>query len=584
MRGYFCMTIDLLKGWKFCPGEAKRWERADHNICYNVTKAGKEVGDMKVFLHENPWEEVSIPHDWNTGQLSQPDASPSNGFKPRGTAWYYNEFVMPEYDENDCILLEFEGIMGESVVYVNGVLAARNETGYTGFTTDVSDYLLAGEKNMIVVSVDNTRWEGWWYEGAGIYRPVHMYIKPAVHFSHRGTFVDPVLDGSEWTVRVACSVESSLRKPAAYAVDSKICSPQGELLCEMTAEGQCEAFGTGAVTLCGRVSAPELWSPSDPVLYTVKNSLLIDGEEAECEEIRFGFRHIEWTDHGMFLNGSKTPVNGICCHQDHAGVGIALNRSLIRYRVKKLKEMGCIAYRCAHNCPSEDFLNACDELGMLVMAENRHYRSSDEVMKQLDEMVKLCRNHPSVFLYSLFNEEPWQAEKRGLRIAEKMLRRVKESDDTRAVTAAMNGGVLTRENASDVLDVAGMNYFIYDYGKYAERRPGHPMVGTENGPLYATRGVYKDDEKKQVYNAYGLTTAPFGQLLQDTMEQVRAAEHVAGQFVWGGFDYRGEPQPFEWPSVFSHWGLTDNCGFEKDTFYMLRSYYSDEPMVHLLPH
>ena len=205
-------------------------------------------------------------------------------------------------------------------------------------------------------------------------------------------------------------------------------------------------------------------------------------------------------------------------------------------------------------------------------------------MKQLDEMVLLCRNHPCVFLYSLFNEEPWQAEKRGRRMAEKMLRRVRRSDATRAVTAAMNGGVLTRENASDVLDVAGMNYYVNDYMKYAERRPGHPMVATENGPLYATRGVYKDDAEKQVYNSYGLTTAKFGQPLQETMEKVNAAEHVAGLFVWGGFDYRGEPQPFEWPSVFSHWGLTDNCGFEKDTFYMLRSYYSEEPMVHLLPH
>lgn len=229
------------------------------------------------------------------------------------------------------------------------------------------------------------------------------------------------------------------------------------------------------------------------------------------------------------------------------GVGIAVTRSLLRYRVAKLKAMGCNAYRCAHNCPSRELLEICDDLGMMVMAENRHYRSSEEVMRQLDELTLL---------------------------------------DTRAVTAAMNGGVLTRRNASDVLDAAGMNYFIDDYMTYARRRPGHPMVGTENGPLYATRGIYKDDPKAQVYDSYGLTTAPFGQRLQETMEAVEAAPHVASLFVWGGFDYRGEPQPFEWPSVFSHWGLMDNCGFEKDTFYLLKSYYSDpnQRMVHLLPH
>lgn len=269
----------------------------------------------------------------------------------------------------------------------------------------------------------------------------------------------------------------------------------------------------------------------------------------------------------------------------HVGVGIAVTRSLLRYRVAKLKAMGCNAYRCAHNCPSRELLEICDDLGMMVMAENRHYRSSEEVMRQLDELTLLSRNHPSVFLYSLFNEEPWQTESRGRRIAARMLRRVRMHDDTRAVTAAMNGGVLTRRNASDVLDAAGMNYFIDDYMTYARRRPGHPMVGTENGPLYATRGIYKDDPKAQVYDSYGLTTAPFGQR-QETMEAVEAAPHVASLFVWGGFDYRGEPQPFEWPSVFSHWGLMDNCGFEKDTFYMLKSYYSDpnQRMVHLLPH
>jgi len=223
---------------------------------------------------------------------------------------------------------------------------------------------------------------------------------------------------------------------------------------------------------------------------------------------------------------------------------------------------------------------------MLVMAENRHFRSSEEVLRQLDELVLLSRNHPSVFLYSLFNEEHWQGERRGRRMAEKMTRRVKALDDSRAVTAAMNGGVLMRENASDALDVAGINYCLGDYMPYAARRPGHPMVATENGPLYATRGVYKDDAEKQVYNSYGLTTSPFGQTLQETWKAVEAAPHVAGLFVWGGFDYRGEPQPFEWPSVYSHWGLMDSCGFEKDTFFMLKSYYGDlaAPMLHLLPH
>ena len=587
MRQNNTMKLDLARGWKFCFGDVKRWKRVDHDVCYQTTKIGSEIGVLDVFLRDNPWTDVSVPHDWNTQQRSHPDNYPSNGFKPRGIGWYYNAFEMPEYGDDACVLLEFEGIMGESVVYVNGVLAARNESGYTGFTFDISDYVLPGEENMIVVSVDNTRWEGWWYEGAGIYRPVTVHIKPAVHLAHMKTFVRPELKDGCWSVKLTSELENTGDAAGSAAVSARVLDADGACVAQLQAGGDVPAFGTAEVSAEAALEAPRLWSPDSPYLYTLENRLIVDGQCVETEAIRFGLRDIRWTDHGMFINGALTPVRGICCHQDHVGVGIAVGKSLMRYRIAKLKEMGCNAYRCAHHCPTRYLLDVCDELGMLVMSENRHFRSSDEVMRQLDAMTLLSRNHPSVFLYSLFNEEmPWQSEPRGRKVAARMLRRVRRYDDSRPVTAAMNGGVLTRENASDVLDVGGMNYFIDDYMNYAARRPGHPLVGTENGPLYATRGIYRDDPVAQVYNAYGLTTAFFGQTLQDTMEAVEAAPHVAGLFVWGGFDYRGEPQPFEWPSVFSHWGLTDNCGFEKDTFYMLKSYYSDEdePMVHLLPH
>ena len=581
------VTINLERGWRFCFGDAKRWHRVDHDVCYQTTKIGFELGVLDVFLNENEWIDVGVPHDWNTHQLSHPDNHPSNGFKPRGIGWYYNEFDMPEYAGDACILLDFEGVMGECVVYVNGVLAARNESGYTGFTFDISDYVLPGQKNMIVVSVNNTRWEGWWYEGTGIYRPVQIFIKPATHFGYMKTFVRPELKDGNWNVRLTSILENTEGEVTNASIRARILNTNGTCVAEMDTNGEVPAYGEAEFAASVALNAPELWSPDRPYLYTLENNLIIDGECVETESIRFGIRDIQWTDHGMFINGVLTPVRGICCHQDHVGVGIAVGKSLMRYRIAKLKEMGCNAYRCAHYCPTQYLLDVCDELGMLVMSENRHFRSSDEVMQQLDYMTLSGRNHPSVFLYSLFNEEmPWQSEPRGRKVAARMMRRVHKYDDTRAVTAAMNGGVLTKENASDVMDVGGMNYFIDDYMNYAARRPGHPLLGTENGPLYSTRGIYKDDPKAQVYNSYGLTTAFFGQLLQDTMEAVEAAPHVAGLFVWGGFDYRGEPQPFEWPSVFSHWGLTDNCGFEKDNFYMLRSYYSDEDdlMVHLLPH
>ena len=592
MKQQNTIRMELDRDWHFHRGAAKRWKRLDHDTVYAMTKAGQEVGDMEIFLHENDWTDVSVPHDWSTMEASDPDEMPDNGFKPRGEGWYYTKVQLPAYEDDACVTLTFEGIMGESVIYVNGVLAERNPSGYTAFNFEISDYVLPGEAAEIVVHADNTNWEGWWYEGAGIYRPVYLTIAPAVHVTEGGVFAKPVCKGAPdgaWTLEMSAELENTSGEDEKVCVVFSLQKDEGAV--DESTFVTVPKYGTATAKAQITVRQPKLWSPDDPQLYRLETSVVGDAAEEAAEPLQkictpVGFRKIEWTDHGMFINGEKTPVRGICCHQDHAGVGIAITRSLLRYRIGKLRAMGCNALRCAHNCPSEDLLAVCDEMGMLVMAENRHYRSSDEVMQQLDALTKTSRNHPSVFLYSLFNEEPWQAETRGRRMAEKMLRRIREKDDSRPITAAMNGGVLTKENASDVLDVAGMNYFIEDYNTYAKRRPGHPMVGTENGPLYATRGIYRDDEKEQVYNSYGLTTAFFGNTLQDTMEALEGAPQVAGVFVWGGFDYRGEPQPFEWPSVFSHWGLTDNCGFEKDTFYMLRSYYSDgdEPMLHLLPH
>ena len=578
-------TIDLSGSWHFCLGDAVRWVRVDHQTCYDATKAGGELGNLELFLNGNPWREVCVPHDWCTELASAPENQPSNGFKPRGKGWYYRYFTLPELSEGETVLLEFKGVMGESEIYVNGTRAMRSFSGYTGFHCDITNYVLPGGENLVAVSVDTNRWEGWWYEGAGIYRPVNLIVQPAMHFEHLSTFVHTErVEEHHWMTHVETRVECAVHDTDDLKIKCAIEDASGAVVISAQCKATVSAYGHAEIKVEILIKNPALWSPSAPNLYRLNMSLNKCSRVIDTYNTRFGYREIAWTDHGMFVNGEHTPVKGICCHQDHAGVGIAVPTALNRYRLEKLKEMGCNAYRCAHHAVSEGFLELCDELGMLVMAENRHFSASEDAIGQLENLVKRSRNHASVFLYSLFNEEPWQAEPRGRRIAEVLLRRVRSLDPTRPVTSAMNGGVLTQENASDVLDVAGMNYYIHDYMAYAARRPGHPMVATENGPIYATRGVYQSDPARQVYDCYGVTTAFFGQRLEDTMEAVAAAPHVAGLFMWGGFDYRGEPQPFEWPSVFSHWGFHDNCGFEKDTAFLLKSYYSKEPVLHILPH
>ena len=266
-------------------------------------------------------------------------------------------------------------------------------------------------------------------------------------------------------------------------------------------------------------------------------------------------------------------------------MGASVTREINEYRIKKLKALSVNAYRTAHNAPPEDFLDLCDKLGMLVMVENRTFSVSKEALSELESLVKAARNHPCVFLYSLFNEEPWQNGERGMRIAKKMRELIRSLDATRPVTAAQNSGILEKNNASDALDVIGVNYNLKNYEECHRRNPEKAMLGTENCPTFATRGIYETDRDKKIFSSYGDDYADwFSESIDETMEAALKYPFLIGTFAWCGFEHRGEPVPCTWPSVTSHWGFTDLCGFEKDTAYLLKAYYSDELCVHLLPH
>jgi len=561
-----CMNSEInLNRWFFHLGETKRFGKIDHNAYYLACKAGGAMGNIEIFKSENEWASVHVPHDWLTYIAPDENEAPAGGYKKRGSAWYYTSVSL---DTFESATLVFDGVLGVCEVYVNGTLAIRNFSGYNRFSCDVSSYLTSGE-NIIAVHVNAEVWEGWWYEGAGIYRSVKLVLKPSLHFSTDDIFVRGIEINGAWYI--AADFETS---------------GNGRIISTLT-----DAEGTLIDTFVGchvmkSVECPKLWSPKKPYLYTFE-AKLYDGETL-CDTFRceVGFRKIEWrSEHGMFLNGEKTRIKGICCHQDHAGVGAATSKTLTEYRLKKLKALGINAYRCAHHAPSEELLSTCDRLGILVMVENRHFNISPDTMAQIDALVKLSRNHPCVFLYSLFNEELWQSEERGLKIAKKLRERILLLDTTRAVTAAMNGGVLERRNASEVLDVIGINYFIEDYESCHKKAPDKAIIGTENCPTFATRGVYREDSEKQVWSSYADKWADtFSESLDRTMKAYFDHSFNAGCFVWSGFDYRGEPQPYEWPSVTSHWGIMDLCGFEKDTAYHLAGYYKDELFVHLLPH
>lgn len=570
-------NLVLDKGWKFHLGQVKRFGDLQQFEVYCASKAGGALGNAEIFVNKNYWQDINVPHDWQVELPLDPGAISALGYKKREEGWYYIKFKLPDMPIENARLV-FDGVLGQSVVYVNGTVAGRNFSGYNRFTCEIGCYLLAGEENMIAIYVDASVWEGWWYEGAGLYRPVYIEFREEMHFDSYDCFVRGQENEGAWEVAADLSV-SGLISEKDVKVKVRLETPDGEL------EDGCEFEASKNMAFTIPVKEPRLWSPEKPELYVFVCELIKDEKILDTLRINVGLRSIVWCpDTGMHLNGRPYTVKGICCHQDHAGVGVATSAELIEYRIARLKEFGINAYRCAHHAPTEEFLEICDRLGMMVMPENRHYSVSEDALKQLEAMVKLSRNHPSVFIYSLFNEEPWQEEERGYRMARQMRAYLLALDDTRAVTAAMNGGVLTGSNASDALDVIGINYFLFDYDKCHERTPDKTILGTENCPTFATRGEYVTDDVKQVYNSYGDHWASFGESIEECMSCVEEKAYNAGCFQWSGFDYYGEPEPLVWPSVIYQGGIMDLCGFEKDTAYEMAAWYKEELNVHLMPH
>ncbi|MBE6583891.1 MAG: glycoside hydrolase family 2 protein [Ruminococcaceae bacterium] len=569
-------NYDLLldKGWKFHLGDVERFK--EHVLyVYDASKAGGYLGNVEVFKNKNSWQDVRVPHDWMMSLPVDPSAIMANGFKQRGMGWYYVNFKLGEEDIDNARLV-FEGVLGQTTVYVNGTVAARNFSGYNRFTCEIASYLEPGKENMIALCVDTTTWEAWSYEGAGLYRPAYIEFRESTKLDTYGCFVRGNEKDGVWEVVADIKTDGCVE---GTSIISTLTDPNGNEI------ARAELQDTAQVTVRFPVQNARLWSPEHPTLYKFNCRLVRSGEILDTLCVNVGLRTITWhKDTGMHLNGTKYMVKGICCHQDHGGVGAAVTPELMEFRVKKLKKMGANSYRCAHHAVPDSLLDICDRLGMMVMVENRHFSVSEDTKYQLESLVKLARNHPCVFIYSLFNEEPWQAERRGYLMAKKMREWVLALDDTRACTGAMNGGVSASLNAAYAMDVVGLNYYNAQYPEFHALNPDKAVIGTENCPTYATRGVYVTDEKKQEFNCYGDHWADFAISVEETVKSVHANEFCAGCFPWSGFDSYGEPVPCVYPSVMSHWGFMDICGFEKDTAYLLAAWYKDELCAHLLPH
>ncbi|MFT4074574.1 MAG: beta-galactosidase GalA [Asticcacaulis sp.] len=595
-------------GWRFAFGHLYDVEK-DFGYGGDLRTYAKQGIDAtpvaKADYDDSQWRPVTLPHDWavelpfvhkapktplkpdDHGAVWDPAAN--HGYKPLGrdypetsVGWYRKTFTLDAADKGKRISLEFDGVFRDAMVVINGYIVKRNDSGYTPFRVELNDFLNTDDTpNTVLVRVDASLGEGWFYEGAGIYRHVWLVKTDPVHIPQYGVCVRAKADG---TVEVTTTVRNDSGETKTVTLNSNIYFTPIDTPVLAFSDLVLPPFSEQVISQTHTIKAPKLWAIDTPALYFADASIWQGSEHIDQVITRFGFRDIKFdAQTGFFLNGKSVKLKGTCNHQDHAGVGAAIPDALQRWRLQQLKDMGCNAYRASHNPPTPELLDLCDEMGILVIDETRMMTSSPEGLAQLETLIRRDRNHPSVILWSIGNEEPQQGTARGAHIARTMKRLCNDLDPTRLITAAMDNGY--GEGITEVIDVIGFNYRDQLIDGFHDKFPNKPIIGTETASTVSTRGEYIKDDAAHIVPAYDTTAPWWASTAEGWWPHFDAKPYIAGGFIWTGFDYRGEPTPYsEWPSISSQFGALDTCGFPKDNYYYYRAWWRPEPLLHLFPH
>ena len=594
-------TIRLDDGWKFAFGNAadpKKDFGCGTEYFNYLTKANSihNEGPYAANFNDSTWQEVKVPHDWVTILPYADVASHSHGYKTVGykypetsVGWYRKTINIPACDLGKHIALQFDGIFRNARVWFNGFYMGTEPSGYATQVYDVTEYVNYGGDNLICVRADATLEEGWFYEGAGIYRDAWLMKSAAVGVAPFGTFVyaDLKQPYDKVTIYVETEVNNHSLTTQQCEVSHRLLDADGREVAKSESSTIMlrakQTLNSQLLTL--NLNAPHLWSPADPYLYKVETTVKVDGRVTDVYETTTGIRDIEFdADRGFLLNGQPLKLKGVNMHQDHAGVGAAIPDALQAWRIKQLKKMGCNAYRASHNPMTPALLDICDREGILVIDENRLTGINEEHLRLLERMIKRDRNHPSVILWSNGNEE-WGMENtiQGTRIAAAMREYTHLLDPTRHSTIANAGG---REMVKG-LDVVGFNYIVQnDVDNQKKNNPTWKIVGTEETTGCGTRGWYFKDEKYpgRMVSLNRTMEQNYENIIERGWKFYDERPWAAGLFYWTGFDYRGEPNPLSYPAHDSEFGILDYCGFPKDEAYYLKSWWTDEPVLHIFPH
>lgn len=598
-------TENFDEGWKFHFGDAadpaKDFGCGTEYFNY-LTKAASihNEGPYCEKFVEKEWKTVNLPFDFVVDLPFAKEASHSHGYKMVGykypetsVGWYRKTFHVDKADLGKHFELLFDGIFRDSRVWVNGFYCGGERSGYLSQCYDITDYLNYGGDNIVCVRCDATLEEGWYYEGAGIYRHVWMTCTNPVHVENDGIFIRSVFrngDYSNPSVAVSAKVRNMSHGEENVLVRVKILDADGKYVAESSLnKSDNEAIKPSASKDFSCIVPMKnacLWSPATPYLYKAVTEVVKDGQVIDAKETMFGIREIVFDkDKGLLVNGQQIKIKGVNMHQDNTGVGIGIPDALQVWRIRQLKAFGCNAYRSSHNPMSPAMLDVCDSLGILVIDENRLSGTSEYAIGSMEKMIRRDRNHPSVILWSAGNEE-WGIEwnEKGERIAARMRDYCHLFDPSREMTFATSGG----PTVEVPVDVAGYNYIMQN--PVEEHRANYPerkCYGSEETTGCGTRGVYFDDPEGRWMKA--LNRAPNGKdSIMNCIERgwkfYAERPWAAGCFFWTGFDYRGEPNPLKFPAVDSQFGILDYAGFPKDEAWYLKAWWTDETVLHLLPH
>jgi beta-galactosidase len=601
-------VVDFTRSWKFHLGDVP--------------------GADKTAFKDDDWRSLNLPHDWSIeGDFSKDHpATPGGGALPGGIGWYRKSFEVSASDKGRLIYLDFDGVYHNSEVWINGHYLGKRPNGYISFRYELSGYLRLGKKNVISVKVDNSRQpNSRWYSGSGIYRKVSLIKVDALHIPQYGTFVTtPEVLKERAIVSMETTVLNASNEKTSIRLNTVIENGEGKKVASVWHTQAAESGKSVLFNQQTELLDPQLWSVEKPVLYKAVSYVYIGKKLTDRYETKFGIRSFKFdSKKGFILNGVPLKIQGVCNHHDLGALGSAFNWRAAERQLEILKEMGCNGLRTAHNPPAPELLELCDKMGFIVMDEtfdvwkkqknpfDYHLNWDQWHRRDLEDIIRRDRNHPSVFIWSVGNEIPEQwgdelkGDTTGRLIARQLVAIVRSLDTTRVITTA-NNEVNTYNNLlkSGAFDLVGYNYNHRLWEKFHEHWPGKKLIVTESTSALQTRGHYDPIPFDSIrrwpeawdkpikgggnsdftVSAYDHVSTPWGSTHEESLKALHDHPHVSGMYVWTGFDYLGEPTPYPWPARSSYFGIIDLAGFPKDVYWLYKSVWTDKPVLHLYPH